>query len=333
MRCGPNSTRSRIIGIPSLYISEREVERLLSIDDAIVAVEESLMHRANARATNQHRERAVGGRDVYVNTMLGADYALGVHGFKTYTVASGDYRFFVYLYDSETSALLAIVEANKLGQLRTGAATGVATRLMANAAARDVAIIGTGFQARSQLAAVAKVRSIKRVRVFSPTPEKREAYAREISGVLGIEVDPVDSARAAVEGADIVVTITSSREPVLCGEWLEPGAHVVAAGGADPYIREIDDLTVQRADLIVVDDRAQAQIEAGELTMPAERGLVLWEQMHELWQLVGGEVAARASANDITLFKSLGMALWDIAAAKLVYDRAVGSGAGRPLPG
>tara|TARA_Y100000310_G_scaffold181241_1_gene181153 strand:+ start:9250 stop:10170 length:921 start_codon:yes stop_codon:yes gene_type:complete len=305
---------------------------LLSIDDAIVAVDESLMHRAHALAANNPRERAVGGPDVYVNTMLGIDHALGVHGFKTYTVASGVFRFFVYLYDSATSGLLAIVEANKLGQLRTGAATGVATREMANADASEVGIIGSGFQARSQLEAVTKVRPVRRARVYSPTREHRESYAHEMSHELGIDVAPVDSAKAAVEGTDIAITVTSSREPVLNGEWLEPGMHVVAAGGADPYVREIDDLTVQRADLIVVDDKAQAQIEAGELMMPSGRGLVLWEQMRELWQIVSGEVTARTAPGDITLFKSLGMTLWDIAAAKIVYDRAVETGVGRSLP-
>ncbi len=291
------------------------------------------MHRAHALAANNPRERAVGGPDVFVNTMLGTDYALGVHGFKTYTVASGIMRFFVYLYDSATSGLLAIVEANKLGQLRTGAATGIATRAMANTDASEVGVIGSGFQARTQLEAVTKVRPVLRARVYSPTREHRVAYAHEMSNELGIDVVPVDSARHAVEGAEIVITITSSREPVLDGQWIDSGTHIVAAGGADPYVREIDDLTVQRADLIIVDDKAQARIEAGELMMPAERGLILWEQMPELWQVVSGEIEARTAHGDITVFKSLGMALWDIAAAKIVYERAVESGAGRSLPG
>jgi alanine dehydrogenase len=301
------------------------------MEEALFVVENSLKHRATGHATNRPRERVVGGPDVQVNTMLAADYELGIHGFKTYTLASGVYRFFVYLYDSESGDLLAIIEANRMGQLRTGAATGVATNLMARSDATEVGIIGSGSQASTQLEAVCQVRNIKRVRVHSATPANREKFAVEMSQRLGVEVTPVESSRQAVEGADIVVTITASREPVLNGAWLSPGMHVAAAGGADPYVRELDDEAVQRADLIVVDDLAQTKIEAGELMMPASRGLVLWEQMHELWQVVSGEVSGRESDDDITLFKSLGMALWDIAAAKVVYDKAVASGMGKPL--
>jgi ornithine cyclodeaminase/alanine dehydrogenase-like protein (mu-crystallin family) len=301
------------------------------MEEALFVVENSLRHRAAGRATNRPRERVVGGPDVQVNTMLAADYELGIHGFKTYTVASGVYRFFVYLYDSESGDLLAIIEANRMGQLRTGAATGVATNLMARSDATEVGIIGSGSQAPTQLEAVCQVRNIQRVRVHSATPANRERFAVEMSRRLGVEVAPVETSRQAVEGADIVVTITDSREPVLNGAWLSPGMHVAAAGGADPYIRELDDEAVQRADLIVVDDLAQTKIEAGELMMPASRGLVLWEQMRELWQVVSGEVSGRESDDDITLFKSLGMALWDIAAAKAVYDKAVASGKGKPL--
>jgi ornithine cyclodeaminase/alanine dehydrogenase-like protein (mu-crystallin family) len=301
------------------------------MEEALFVVENSLRNRAAGRATNRPRERVVGGPDIQVNTMLAADYELGIHGFKTYTVASGVYRFFVYLYDSESGDLLAIIEANRMGQLRTGAATGVATNLMARSDATEVGIIGSGSQAPTQLEAVCQVRNIKRVRVYSATPANRERFAVEMSQRLGVEVTPVDTSRQAVEGADIVVTITASREPVLNGAWLSLGMHVAAVGGADPYIRELDDEAVQRADLIVVDDLAQTKIEAGELMMPASRGLVLWEQMRELWQVVSGEVSGRESDDDITLFKSLGMALWDIAAAKVVYDKAVASGMGKPL--
>lgn len=294
-------------------------------------MENSLRHRAVGFATNRPRERVVGGPEVQVNTMLAADYALGIHGFKTYTMASGVYRFFVYLYDSESGDLLAIIEANRMGQLRTGAATGVATNLMARSDATEVGILGSGSQAPAQLEAVCQVRNIRRVRVHSATSANCERFAIEMSRRLGVEVTPVESSRKAVEGADIVVTITSSREPVLEGAWLEPGMHVAAVGGADPYVRELDDEAVQRADLIVVDDLAQTKIESGELMMPVSRGLVMWEQMRELWQVVSGEVAGRNSDDDITLFKSLGMALWDIAAAKVVYDKAVTSGMGRRL--
>lgn len=303
------------------------------MEEALDGVDRSLRHRAAGLATNRPRERVVGGPDIQVNTMLAADYALGVHGFKTYTLAGGVYRFYVYLYDSDDGLLLAIIEANRLGQLRTGAATGIATNLMASPDAAEVAILGSGSQAPTQLEAICTLRTIKRIRAHSPTAAHRERFAREMTGRLGVEVTAVDSAQAAVEGADIVVTITSSRTPVLLGDWLTPGMHVAAAGGADPYVRELDDHAVHRAERIVVDDLAQAKIESGELMMPAARGLVMWEGMRELWQVVSGEVSGRDSGDEITLFKSLGMALWDIAVGKAVYDKAVASGQGRRLGG
>ena len=301
------------------------------MDEALAAVKASLRHRAQGLAENRPRERVAGGPDVHVNTMQAADHELGVFGLKTYTLASGVYWFFIYLYGSKSGELLAIIEANRIGQLRTGAATGVATDLMARQDASEVGLIGSGFQARTQLEAISRVRAVRHARVYSPNPDHRGAFAREMSRYLGLEISPVGSPRQAVEGADILVTVTSSREPVFDGDWLGPGTHVSAVGGADPYVRELDDRTVQRADLIVVDDLSQARIEAGELMMPAARGLVSWEEILELWQLVGGEVQGRTHARQITLFKSLGMALWDIATAKTVYDKAVAAGVGKPL--
>ena len=303
------------------------------MEAALFTVESVLRRQADGAALNQPRQRLMAGPDTHVNTMIASDSELGVFGFKTYTYAGGVYRFFVMLSDSRTGDLLAIVEANRLGQLRTGAATGVATRFMSRPDAATVGVIGSGFQARTQLEAVSKVRELTSAKVYSRNPDGRSAYASEMSERLGLDVSPVDSAQASVEGADIVVTITSSRTPVLLGEWLEPGMHVNAVGGADPYVTELDDAAVQRADLIVVDDRAQAMIESGELMMTAGRGLVQWEQMRELWELVSGFSAkpARQRPEDVTLFKSLGMALWDIATAKAAYDRAVADGVGREI--
>ena len=145
-----------------------------------------------------------------------------------------------------------------------------------------------------------------------------------MSESLGIDIQAVDSPREVVESADILVTITNSRTPVFGGEWLRAGTHICAVGGANEYVTELDDATIQRADFIAVDSIAQAKIECGELLMPTSRGLLLWEQVSELWQVVGGMKSGRRSAEDITLFKSLGMAMWDLAAAKVVYERYIG---------
>ena len=302
------------------------------MDAALYAVERSLFHQAAGNAINQPRRRLTAGPDTHVNTMMASDAEWGVFGFKTYTYAGGVYNFFVFLSDSDTGALLAIIEANRMGQLRTGAATGVSAKFMARNDSSRVGVIGSGFQARTQLEAISKARELESVKVYSRSAERRNAYAREMSGNLRLDVAPAESAREAVDGSDIVVTITSSRTPVLYGEWLEPGMHIVAAGGADPYVSELDFVVAQRADLVVVDDRGQSAIESGELMMPAARGLLIWERTRELWQVVAGHASGRDSSEDVTLFKSLGMALWDVASAKVVYDSAVERGVGLSIP-
>ena len=316
----------------TLYLTEGDVDHIFDMDAALYAVESSLLHQAGGNAINQPRQRLTAGPDTHVNTMMASDEEWGVFGFKTYTFAGGVYNFFVFLSDTRTGTLLAIIEANRMGQLRTGAATGVAAKLMAPPDASSVGMIGSGFQARTQLEAVSKARDIERVKVYSPNSARQRAYTLEMSEKLGLEVVPVQSAHDVVSDADIVVTITSSRTPVLHGEWLKPAMHIAAVGGADPYVSELDFAAIERADLIVVDDRSQAQIESGELMTPASRGLLIWERTRELWQVVSGQVSGRESPDDVTLFKSLGMALWDVTSAKVVYDRAVEQGIGRSIP-
>lgn len=315
----------------TLYLTEADVGRLFDMDAALYAVESSLLHQAGGKAVNQPRQRLNAGPGTHVNTMMASDSEWGVFGFKTYTFAGGVYNFYVFLSDSRTGALLAIIEANRMGQLRTGAATGIASRFLATPMASRVGVIGSGFQARTQLEAVSKARDLRKVKIYSPNSERRRAYAFEMSEKLELDVVPVQSALRAASETDIVVTITSSRLPVLHGEWLEPGMHIVAAGGADPYVSELDFAAVERADLVVVDDRSQAQIESGELMMPASQGLLMWERTRELWQVVSGQSSGRESPEDVTLFKSLGMALWDVASAKVVFDRAVEEGIGSSI--
>ena len=300
--------------------------------EAIEAVEGVLKHQAQGLATNRPRVRVVSGPAVDLNSLQAADYESGIFGFKTYVYAPGSARMFVYLYSIEGGHLLSITEASRLGQLRTGAATGVATRYMARQDSAVVGVLGSGYQARTQLEAVCTVRPVARALVYSPTAEHRHDYAEEMSSYLGIEVTPLASPGAVVDGADILLVITNSATPVFEGEWVRPGTHIAAAGGADVYVRELDDTTLQRADLVVADDIANGRIECGEFIQAASRGVILWEGLRELWQVVGGEISGRTAPEDITLFKSLGMALWDIAAAKAVYDKATARGIGTHLP-
>ena len=279
--------------------------------------------QADGEAANRPRGHDYAGPGSYQAWMQAAAYALGVCGFKTYTIVQGTGRAFVYLYDIQGGPPLCVTEANRLGELRTGAASGVAARHMANEDASVVALLGSGLQAGSQLEAICAVRPIEHVRVYSPTPRNRTALAERMTGKLGISVEAVGSPELAVRGADVVATITTSKTPVFQAEWLRKGAHVSAAGGAHPYATELDEATISGADVVVVDDPDQARIECGEFMMASASGALLWERVSELCHVVSGRVAGRTTERDVTLFKSLGMALWDVAAAKAVYERAV----------
>ena len=311
-----------------LLISESDVESLLTLEEAIPVVEDAFLQQARTSATNRPRTRILAGPDSHIHFMDASADEPGVYGFKTYTIVAGSARYFVYLFSSETGELLAIVQARGLGRLRTGAASAIAAKHMAKEDASSAGVLGSGYQSRTQLEAVCRVRPISETLIYSPTEANREAFAEEMTDRLGIPVAAVGGPQEVVSGADVLAVITKSKTPVLNGAWLSPGVHVTAAGGASPFVREFDETLLRRAGLIAVDDLAQAQIESGELMEAASNGHILWSGLRELWQVVGGEVAGRRSAEEITLFKSLGMALWDVVAAKAVYDKAVGTGAG-----
>jgi ornithine cyclodeaminase/alanine dehydrogenase-like protein (mu-crystallin family) len=312
-----------------LLLREEEVQALLSVGDAIEALERTFRAQAEGRAVNLPRQRVrwPGGT---LHVMAAGDLGSGYVGLKAYTAVGGQTRFVVLLFHAESGELLAIIEADRLGRLRTGAATGLATRYLARPDARVVGMIGAGRQAATQLMAVCAVRPIAEARVYSPTPERRAAFAHRMRETLGIPVQAVERPEAAVEGADILITITSAREPVLRGAWLRPGVHLNAAGSNALLRRELDEEAIARADLIVIDSRAQGQIEAGDFLEPLERGRLQWERVYELRDVVAGRVG-RAHPEQITLFKSLGIALEDIAVAAVAYERARAQGAGEHI--
>ncbi|MCW5850284.1 MAG: ornithine cyclodeaminase family protein [Anaerolineae bacterium] len=314
----------------ALLLHEADVERYLPMADAVAAVEAAFRHLGSGEAQNipRARTRLPTGQ---MHVMAAADPALGYLGLKAYTTIGGRARFVVLLFSTQTGELLAVMEADTLGQRRTGAASGVATRYMARSDAQTVGVYGTGWQARSQVAAIAAVRDIRQIRAYSRNTEHREAFARGVREGLGIEVVPVDQPHLAAEGADILITITSAREPVLRGEWLTPGVHINAAGSNALVRRELDEAAVQRCDRIVVDAVDQARLEAGDLLPLIERGTLHWGQVHGLGEVVTGAYPGRVSDREMTLFKSLGLAVEDIAAAGVVYERALADGAGQRI--
>ncbi|MEO6725786.1 MAG: ornithine cyclodeaminase family protein [Blastocatellia bacterium] len=318
-------------------LTEQDVTELLTMEDALAAVESVFKLQATGEATNEPRRR-VRTQSAVLMTMSGAVAGFktssggefkGLLGLKSYTVAVGKARFYVSLFDATTGELLAFVEADKLGQMRTGAASGVATKYLARQDAKTVGIYGAGWQAQSQLAAVCAVRQIESVKVFSRTPEHRDKFCKEMAAQLNLtNIHPVESPEAAAD-ADILITITSSREPVVKGAWLKPGTHINAAGGNSILRREVDDEAIRRAALLTVDSLEQAKMESGEFVIAVEKGLLAWESVKELRHIVGGQMPGRANDEQITLFKSLGIAIEDIVAAAVVYRKAKEQNRGR----
>ncbi len=316
----------------ALLLREEDVQRLLPMTDAMAAVEEVMRQYGQGAATNNPRRRTRTPRGL-LHLMSAAAPQIGYFGFKSYATfpGSGQTRFHVMLYSAETGELLSLMEASALGQIRTGAASGVATQYMARDDAKVVGLFGTGYQARTQIAAVCLARPIEMVKVYSRNAERRSAFAREMSASLGVTMQLMDSPEETVRESDIVITITTAHEPVFDGRDLAPGVHINAAGSNMLIKREIDEETVRRADVIIVDDKEQARIESGDLLPAIERGILTWERVRTLGDVVTGVVPGRASPNDITLFESHGIALWDVAVAAKVYERATAEGVGEKL--
>src|SRR5207249_10936858 len=227
--------------------------------------------------------------------------------------------------------LVAVIQADRLGQQRTGAASGVATKYFARDDASTVGIVGTGWQAQSQLEAVCAVRPIRWVRCYGRDKDHREAFAKKMSALLGVTVQVAASAEEAIRGAEVAIAATNAPQPVIYGEWLRSGCHINAIGANRLETRELDDAAVRRCAFVATDSIEQAREESGDLVEPMKRGLLTWDRVHEISEVVAGKVRGRTSADDITLFKSHGIAIEDLAAAALVYERARDRGIGKSI--
>jgi alanine dehydrogenase len=315
-----------------LLLSEADVKSLLTMPLAIEEVENSFRRLADGAALLHSRQRLHLPSKSYLHYMAAADGVSGYMGLKIYTSSGKGLRFLVTLFSVESGDLVALIEADFLGQLRTGAASGVATRYLARENARTLGIIGTGLQARTQLLAIAQVRKLGEIRVFGRDAGRREEFAREMSDVLKIPVMAATSAEDAVRDADIVVTSTTSTAPVVEGQWLKPGVHINAIGANFLQKRELDARAVERCDVIAVDSRAQSKLEAGDLIYAFGEDPARWTAVRELAEVVAGKVGGRTSANEITLFKSNGIATEDVVVAGQIFEMARERGVGRQVP-
>lgn len=311
------------------YITEEEVGRLVNIDDAITTVEGVGRSMASSETIFVPRTR-LRMNDGFLHLMPASMEKDGVFGYKAYASFKGKARFFVHLFDNKTGNLLAIIEADKLGQLRTGAASAAATRVLGRKNAATFGLIGSGYQAESQLTAVLTVRDFRSVKVFSRNSDHTEAFCEKMQKACKPRLEAVKNVEEAAS-CDVVSTITSAMTPVLFGDMLKDGCHINASGGNMLVKREMDEKTVERADIIVIDSREQGEKECGDFLPLLEKGKLHWSDVYEFSDLFSG-AATRKNDSEITLFKSQGIAPWDVALAKTVYERALEQKAGTELP-
>jgi ornithine cyclodeaminase len=322
--------------MPVRLLTGAEVVRLLPMESCIAAMEEVL--EALARGAAMLPLRMVlhlpGGRGMFAVMPAQTDQpaAFGLKAITIFPENAGtgfdSHQGAVLLFEPAHGALVAILDAAAVTAIRTAAVSAVATRLLARPDAGDLAILGTGVQARSHLDAMRAVRPVHRVRVWSRQGVHRNAFVEWARRERGVVVEPCDTAREAVAGADLICTVTASHQPVLAGAWIAPGAHLNAVGASRPTARELDTEAVRRA-RVFVDRRESALHEAGDILIPRGEGAITDAHvLGELGDLLLGRVVGRVSPDDITLFKSLGLAVEDVAAAHRAWCEAVRLDAG-----
>ena len=319
-----------------LYISDFEVKSVLGMDEALKAVEEGFREYCLGRVLMPQRVvLEIVGLNGWVGVMpvyMEKDNVLAVKVVSAYpnNVKLGFPAIaglLVYL-DAKTGLPLAVMEAEHLTAVRTGAASGVATKYLALESVKEVGVFGSGRQAKTQIEAVCRVRKVEKVKVYSPNPEHRRVFAEEMGKSLGLEVFPVENPRLTVKNSDILITATNSKKPVLDGRWLEEGVHINSIGAHTPTTRELDNFTVKKAK-IVVDSREAALKEAGDLVIPISKKVISKRKIYaELGEIVLGRKKGRVSEDEITLFKSVGLAFQDAVVAKIVYEKAKKHGLG-----
>ena len=314
----------------TLFLRNEDIAQCVTMDAMLETIETMQNRYGQGEAYNLGRRKIIADTGM-LSVMGGGLFYDGVMGVKTYTVVSGSYSFQVSLYDTATGELLCYMQANRLGQFRTGATTGVAVKHLSTKGPLNVGIIGTGGQAPTQLQAVSKVREIAGVKAFSRNPDRRSDFAARTSESLGVPVKAADSNEDAVRDCDLVIGIAATAEPVVKGSWLKQGATVIGAGPTTWRVSEVDDETLTRADKLFVDSLDQVSIEAGDISAAVDKGLLNWSQLSELRHAVCGAISGRDNDNQIVYAKLMGTGVADVAAAKLAYDSAKEMGLGTEM--
>ena len=317
----------------ALWLSEQDVTSLVSLDDAITALEAGLRSQGKGEGQNIPKALAAYGDGSSLHSLGSVLPALGYAGYKNWVHTKRGAKAVFVLFDAVEGRLLAMMEANSLGQLRTSAMTGLGTKWVSREGANDMALIGSGSQAMAQVAAVNAVRKLSRIRVWSPTPEKRHAFATQLRDKFGAEVVDAPSIEAATEGATLVTVVTRAQNAFLKSSMLPAGVHLNAVGAILPANAELHQDVVARAGFIAVDDVAGVQKASRELIDFFEKGegKGQWNHVHSLGKMIADGDRPPASA-DLTMFKSMGMGISDLSVAILAYERARKAEVGGILP-
>ena len=315
----------------ALYLSEDDVKQVLTMDMALDGVESAHRDLALGRATDTPRARSRLPQTA-LHILQGALPDQGILGYKAYTSNRSGNRFLVHLFDAASGQLRAVVAADYLGMMRTGATSGVAARWLARPDSTIAGVFGAGWQAEGHVRAICATLPLERVKVFSRKADKLQAFCQRLSKQTGIDVVPALSAEDTVRGSDMVGTVTTAAQPLFDAEWLEAGAHINAAGSNALIRQELSEAAVRRCDVIAVDSVPTALAECGDLLPLLEKGRLHERQLLELGDVIAGRRAGRESAGQITLFESQGMGIQDLAVAWRVVQAAEARGLGAPLP-
>ncbi len=315
----------------ALFLTENDVKQVLTATMALEAVESAHRDLALGQAQDTPRTRTRLPQTV-LHILQGALPAQGVIGYKAYTTNRSGNRFLVHMFDAASGLLLAIIEADYMGMIRTGAASGIAARCLARSDARVAGVFGAGWQAEGHVRAICAALPLERIKVFSRNREKLQVFCQRMGEATGVAVVPADSAEETVRGSDLVGTVTTATQPLFDAEWLAPGTHINAAGSNALIRQELSEATLRRCALIAVDAVPTALAEAGDLLPLLEKGRLHARQLVELGDILTGRHAGRTSAEQITVFESQGMAIQDLAVALRVVAAARARGLGVELP-
>lgn len=315
----------------ALFLSENDVKRLLTVAMALEGVESAHRDLALGQAMDTPRARSRLPQTV-LHILQGALPAQGVIGYKAYTTNRSGNRFLVHLFDSASGRLRAVIEADYMGMIRTGAASGLAAKWLARPDSSVAGVFGAGWQAEGHVRAICAAMPLERVKVFSRKADRLQAFCQRMRGVTGVAVVPAESAEETVRGSDLIGTVTTATQALFEADWLEEGVHINAAGSNALIRQELSEAAVRRCDLITVDAVPTALAEAGDLLPLLEKGRLHSRQLVELGDVIIGRQAGRSSAGQITLFESQGMAIQDLAVGLRVLAAAEAAGLGQEIP-